>query len=44
MELTQQVREFAKSRGVDDTNVFQAGMNEKSEEFKEQSELYVATP
>ena len=44
MELTQQVREFAKSRGVDDTNVFQTGMNEKSEEFKEQSELYVAKP
>jgi len=44
MELTQQVREFAKSRGVNDTSVFQAGMNEKSEEFKEQSELYVAKP
>ena len=44
MELTQQVREFAKSRGVNDNSAFQAGMNEKSEEFKEQSELYVAKP
>ena len=44
MELTQQLREFAESRGVSEAKAAELGMAEKSVEFRERSELYVDDP
>ncbi|RPI55485.1 MAG: hypothetical protein EHM55_07700, partial [Acidobacteria bacterium] len=44
MELTQQVREYAKDHGVAEADALQAGMQEKSEEFRKKKEIYVAKP
>jgi phosphomethylpyrimidine synthase len=46
MELTQQVRDYAKEHGVGDTDALQigmaeAGMKEKSEEFRAKGEIYL---
>ena len=41
MELTQQVREYAAKKGVGDMDALQAGMEEKSTEFRRERELYV---
>ena len=41
MELTQQVRDYAKSQGVAEDAVVAAGMEEKSLEFRRRSEIYV---
>jgi phosphomethylpyrimidine synthase len=43
MELTQQVRDYAKEHGVGDTDALQIGMQEKSQEFKKKNEIYVKT-
>jgi phosphomethylpyrimidine synthase len=41
MEITQQVREYAREHGVDETSAVDAGLEEKAREFVEQgSELY----
>jgi len=44
MELTQQVRDYAKEHGVSDTEAVETGMQEKSEEFRKKKEIYVAKP
>ena len=44
MELTQQVRDYAASQGIADNDALQAGMLEKSEEFRKKKEIYVAKP
>jgi phosphomethylpyrimidine synthase len=44
MELTQQVRDYAKEHGVSDADAVEAGMQEKSEEFLKKKEIYVAKP
>jgi len=41
MELTQQVRDYAKSKGVGEDAAVAAGMEEKSLEFRRAGELYV---
>jgi phosphomethylpyrimidine synthase len=41
MELTQQVREYANARGLTDTEALQAGLAEKSEEFRQKRTIYV---
>ncbi len=41
MELTQQVRDYAKTKGVDEASAAAAGMEEKSLEFRKKKELYV---
>ena len=41
MELTQQVRDYARDHGVSETDAVQAGMQEKSEEFRKKNEIYV---
>ena len=41
MELTQQVREYAAKKGVEDTDALQVGMEEKSAEYRRERELYV---
>jgi phosphomethylpyrimidine synthase len=41
MELTQQVRDYARAKGVGDTAAVAAGMEEKSLEFRRHSEIYV---
>ncbi len=42
MEITQQVREYAREHGMDDAHALTAGMDEKSEEFKRKgSEIYL---
>jgi phosphomethylpyrimidine synthase len=41
MELTQQVRDYARDHGVAETDAVQAGMQEKSEEFRKKNEIYV---
>jgi phosphomethylpyrimidine synthase len=41
MELTQQVRDYAKEHGVAETDAIRAGMEAKSEEFKKKREIYV---
>ena len=43
MELTQQLREFAAERGLSEAAAVEAGRKEKSEEFRERGEIYVAT-
>jgi phosphomethylpyrimidine synthase len=44
MELTQQVRDYAKEHGMSETDVVETGMQEKSEEFRKKKEIYVAKP
>jgi phosphomethylpyrimidine synthase len=44
MELTQQVRDYARDRGMSDADAVQSGMQEKSEEFRKKKEIYVAKP
>jgi phosphomethylpyrimidine synthase len=41
MELTQQVRDFARARGVDEREGVAAGLEEKAAEFRSARELYV---
>jgi phosphomethylpyrimidine synthase len=42
MELTQQVRDYAAQKGIDEEEAVSAGMEEKSLEFRRGRELYVA--
>ena len=35
MEITQQVREYAEAHGLDGEEALEAGLTEKSEEFKD---------
>ena len=44
MELTQQVRAFALERGVDPSEAFQIGMDEKAVDFRRQRELSIPKP
>src|SRR6478609_6499168 len=41
MELTQQVRDYAKEHGLDEGGAVKAGMEEKSVEFRRRPEIYV---
>jgi phosphomethylpyrimidine synthase len=41
MELTQQVRDYAKEHGMSEADAVQTGMQEKSEEFRKKNEIYV---
>ena len=41
MEITQQVRDYAASKGLDDTAAREAGMQEKSAEFAAAGEIYI---
>ena len=41
MEITQQIRDFAAERGVDESEAVEVGLQEKSAEFRAQRELYV---
>ena len=41
MELTQQVRDYAASKGVGEAEVLRLGMEEKSAEFRQEREIYV---
>jgi phosphomethylpyrimidine synthase len=41
MELTQQVRDYAATRGIDDTGAVEAGMKEMATRFREAGEIYV---
>jgi phosphomethylpyrimidine synthase len=42
MELTQQVRDYARQKGIDEQAAATAGMEEKSLEFRRERELYVS--
>src|SRR6267142_1609487 len=42
MELTQQVRDYARQKGIDEQEAVAAGMEEKALEFKRGRELYVS--
>jgi phosphomethylpyrimidine synthase len=42
MELTQQVRDYAREKGLDEAAAVTAGMEEKSVEFRRGRELYVS--
>jgi len=44
MELTQQVRDYAKEHGVSDADAVATGMQEKSDEFRKKREIYVVKP
>jgi phosphomethylpyrimidine synthase len=44
MEITNQVREYAASHGVDAAEAIETGMAEKAEEFRRTREIYVAKP
>ncbi len=44
MELTQQVREYARDKGLEETGAAAVGMAEKAVEFRRRSELYVPVP
>jgi phosphomethylpyrimidine synthase len=41
MELTQQVRDYARTRGLDEQSAVSTGMEEKSLEFRKGREIYV---
>ena len=41
MEITQQLREFAAKRGLSAADAAEAGMQEKSDEFRQRPELYI---
>ena len=43
MELTQQVRDYAASKGVSEAEALSVGMQEKSAEFRKERELYVGS-
>ena len=43
MEITQQIRDYAAERGVDERGAVQAGLDEKSAEFRKAREIYVPT-
>ena len=43
MELTQQVRDYAAGKGIDAADAFDAGMREKSAEFRQEREVHVRT-
>ena len=43
MELTQQLREFAAERGLIEVEAVEAGLKERSEEFRKRGEIYVST-
>ena len=43
MEITQQIRDYAAERGVDERAAVQAGLDEKSAEFRNAREIYVPT-
>jgi phosphomethylpyrimidine synthase len=42
MEITQQVRDYAAARGLEDAAAVEAGLAEKSAEFRTKREIYVA--
>jgi len=42
MELTQQVRDYAASHGLAEHEALEAGMREKSREFRKEKEIYVS--
>jgi phosphomethylpyrimidine synthase len=42
MELTQQVRDYASKQGLEEADALQAGMQEKSDEFRKKREIYVS--
>jgi len=44
MELTQQVRDYAKEHGVSDADAVATGLQEKSDEFRKKREIYVVKP
>ena len=46
MELTQQVRDYAASHGIGEGEAIEAGMSEKSQEFRKGREIYlpIVTP
>ena len=41
MEITQQIRDYAAERGLDERTAVQAGLDEKSAEFRKGREIYV---
>jgi phosphomethylpyrimidine synthase len=41
MEITQQVRDFAASQGLEEADVLQAGLRQKADEFSKERALYV---
>ena len=42
MELTQQVRDYAREKGVEEASAVAVGMEEKALEFRRQPEIYVS--
>jgi phosphomethylpyrimidine synthase len=42
MELTQQVRDYARDKGIDEQSAVSVGMEEKALEFRRGRELYVS--
>ncbi len=44
MELTQQVRDYAKARGLDEGEALKTGMEEKAVEFRKRGAIYVDVP
>ena len=44
MEITQQVRDYAASKGLETRAAVEAGLAEKSLEFRQEREIYVPTP
>jgi phosphomethylpyrimidine synthase len=40
MELTQQVRDYARTKGVDEEAALAAGLEEKALEFRRRPEIY----
>jgi phosphomethylpyrimidine synthase len=42
MELTQQVREYAREHGVNEGDAIDAGLRDKAEEFRKKKEIYVS--
>ena len=41
MELTQQVRDYARTKGVEEREAVDAGLEEKAREFRQTREIYV---
>jgi phosphomethylpyrimidine synthase len=44
MELTQQVRDYAREHGMSERDAVETGMQEKSDEFRKKKEIYVSKP
>ena len=42
MELTQQLRDYAAERGLSESEAVESGLREKSSEFKQEREIYIA--